>query len=133
MGDRPEDPCGKDWKPIGGDFGDPDLAAAIGQTRQMGKNIPLVTFGHMHHKLRHTQQRLRKQFDVSTEGTVYYNGAVAPRIVEKLGKKQRQFSIVSLQKGIVGEIAIIWLNQQFQVISEEIIYRPKPDSLAQSA
>ena len=133
LGDRPEDPCGKDWKPIGGDFGDPDLAAAIGQTRQMGKNIPLVTFGHMHHKLRHTQQRLRKQFDVSTEGTVYYNGAVAPRIVEKLGKKQRQFSIVSLQRGIVEEISIIWLNQQFQVISEEIIYRPKPDSLAQSA
>jgi len=133
LGDRPEDPCGKDWKPIGGDFGDPDLKEAIGQTQQMGKTIPLVTFGHMHHQLNHTKERLRKRLDVSREGTVYYNAAVVPRIVQKLSKKERTFSIVSLQTGIVTEIAIIWVNQQYQTVSEEIIYRPQPNSLVQSA
>lgn len=133
LGSRPEDPCGKDWKPIGGDFGDPDLKEAIAQTRQMGKTIPLVTFGHMHHTLNHTKERSRKYLDVSPEGTVYYNGAIVPRIVQKLAKKERTFSIVSLQGAIVREIAMIWVNHQYQIVSEEIVYRVPPDSLAQSA
>ncbi len=33
----PDDPCGKDWQPLGGDYGDPDLQEAIAQTRKMGK------------------------------------------------------------------------------------------------
>ena len=32
LGDKPEDPCGKDWHPIGGDYGDPDFAEAISQS-----------------------------------------------------------------------------------------------------
>ena len=133
LGDRPEDPCGKDWKPIGGDFGDPDLALAIDQTRQMGKKIPLVTFGHMHHQLKHTKEQLRKRLDVSPEGTVYYNGAIVPRIIQKLSKKERTFSIVSLEGGVVSEIAIIWVDRQYRTVSEEILYRSIPNSLAQSA
>ncbi len=56
LGDRPEDPCGKDWHPIGGDYGDPDLAVAISLSLTLGKNVPLVTFGHMHHTMRHTKK-----------------------------------------------------------------------------
>ncbi|MEM6436649.1 MAG: TIGR04168 family protein, partial [Cyanobacteria bacterium P01_D01_bin.115] len=59
LGDTPESPCGRDWPPIGGDFGDPDLAAAIAYAQQQGKTVPLVTFGHMHHALRHRQDRQR--------------------------------------------------------------------------
>ena len=40
LGDQPEDPCGRDWKPIGGDFGDPDLAAAISTAKATGKTVP---------------------------------------------------------------------------------------------
>lgn len=132
LGDRAEDPCGKDWQPLGGDFGDPDLTDAIAQTRADGKKIPLVTFGHMHHKLRHTQQYLRKAIYTSAEGTVYLNAASVPRIVENGSDRLRNFSIVSLQAGVVSQISIVWVNQDFKVASEQILYQ-QPNSVVQSA
>lgn len=132
LGDRAEDPCGKDWQPLGGDFGDPDLTDAIAQTRAAGKKIPLVTFGHMHHNLRHTQQYLRKAIYTSSEGTVYLNAASVPRIVENEGDRLRNFSIVSLQGGVVSQISIVWVNQDFKVASEQILYQ-QPNSVVQSA
>jgi uncharacterized protein (TIGR04168 family) len=90
LGDRAEDPCGKDWQPLGGDFGDPDLVEAIAQTRANGKTIPLVTFGHMHHNLRHTKQQLRTAVS-ATEGTVYLNAASVPRIVQNGSDRLPQF------------------------------------------
>ena len=132
LGDRAEDPCGKDWQPLGGDFGDPDLTDAIAQTRASGKKIPLVTFGHMHHKLRHTQQYLRKAIYTSAEGTVYLNAASVPRIVENEGDRLRNFSIVSLQAGVVSQISLVWVNQDFKVASEQILYQ-QPNSVVQSA
>ena len=131
LGDRAEDPCGKDWQPLGGDFGDPDLTDAITQTRAAGKKIPLVTFGHMHHKLRHTQQYLRKAIYTSSEGTVYLNAASVPRIVENGSDRLRNFSIVSLQAGVVSQISLVWVNQDFKVASEQIYQQP--NSVVQSA
>ena len=131
LGDRAEDPCGKDWQPLGGDFGDPDLTDAITQTRAAGKKIPLVTFGHMHHNLRHTQQYLRKAIYTSSEGTVYLNAASVPRIVENGSDRLRNFSIVSLQAGVVSQISIVWVNQDFKVASEQIYQQP--NSVVQSA
>ncbi|HEY9668297.1 MAG TPA: TIGR04168 family protein, partial [Coleofasciculaceae cyanobacterium] len=75
LGNQPEDPCGKDWQPLGGDFGDPDFAEAIAQTQALGKQVPFVTFGHMHHSLRHTKERLRTAVSTSSDGTVYLNSA----------------------------------------------------------
>ena len=132
LGDRAEDPCGKDWQPLGGDFGDPDFKEAIAQTRASGKKIPLVTFGHMHHNLRHTQQYLRKAIYTSSEGTVYLNAASVPRIVENGSDRLRNFSIVSLQAGVVSQISIVWVNQDFKVASEQILYQ-QPNSVVQSA
>lgn len=132
LGDRAEDPCGKDWQPLGGDFGDPDLTDAIAQTSAVGKKIPLVTFGHMHHNLRHTQQYLRKAIYTSSEGTVYLNAASVPRIVENGSDRLRNFSIVSLQAGVVSQISIVWVNQDFKVASEQILYQ-QPNSVVQSA
>ncbi|NJN49526.1 MAG: TIGR04168 family protein, partial [Alkalinema sp. RL_2_19] len=44
LGDQPNDPVGKDWSDDpGGDYGDPDLTAAIAQAPRLGKQIPLVT------------------------------------------------------------------------------------------
>ena len=123
LGERPEAPCGKDWQPLGGDFGDPDFAAAIAQTRQLGKNIPLVTFGHMHHHLRHTKKRLRESISVSPEGTLYLNAASVPRIVQKESDRIRNFSLVSLQAGLVTQASLVWINQNFQVVSEQVLYK----------
>lgn len=122
MGAAPEDPCGKDWQPIGGDHGDPDFEAAISKTRQLGKTIPLVTFGHMHHSLRHTKQQLRRAIHLDQE-TVYLNAARVPRIIEVDGEKLRNFSIVTLSDGTVRDIALLWLNSAFEVASQEHLYQ----------
>lgn len=123
LGDLPEDPCGKDWNPIGGDFGDPDFEAAIAQTQALGKQVALVTFGHMHHTLRHTKQRLRRGVHVSSEGTVYLNAASVPRIVQTENDRRRNFSIVSLSNGVVSEITLVWVSQDFSIASEEVLFQ----------
>lgn len=123
LGDRAEDPCGRDWHPIGGDFGDPDLAEAISLTLNTGKTIPLVTFGHMHHSLRHTKKMPRKRIFKNPEGTIYLNAASVPRIVDQEGEKQRNFSIVLLEDGIVSQVSLIWVGKDFTVASEEILYQ----------
>lgn len=140
LGDRPEDPCGKDWQPLGEDFGDPDLADAIAQTRASGKTIPLVTFGHMHHNLRHTKQVLRTAIYASPEGTVYLNAASVPRIIqdgsesptETLRDRRRNFSIVSLQAGVVSQVSLVWVGKDFTVASEQILYE-QPSQVVQHA
>lgn len=122
LGARPEDPCGKDWQPLGGDYGDPDLAEAIAQSRTFGKTIPLVTFGHMHHNLRHTQQQMRTAISATSEGTVYLNAARVPRIVQERSERQRNFSIVSLENGVVSQISLVWVGQDSNLVSEQILY-----------
>lgn len=126
LGDRPEDPCGKDWHPIGGDFGDPDLAAAISQTLNMNKTVSLVAFGHMHRNLRHTKKVLRKASFRSPEGTIYLNAANVPRILEKDGLKIRNFSVVTLEAGIVQKASLVWVDNDHQIVTEEIFYDFSP-------
>ncbi|MEA5554804.1 TIGR04168 family protein [Anabaena cylindrica UHCC 0172] len=126
LGDRPEDPCGKDWHPIGGDFGDPDLAEAISQSLNMKKTVSLVTFGHMHRTLRHTKKVQRKAVFRSPEGTIYLNAATVPRIIEEDGVKLRNFSLVSLEGGVVTKASLVWVGEDFQVVSEEIFYNSSP-------
>jgi uncharacterized protein (TIGR04168 family) len=132
LGDRAEDPCGKDWQPLGGDFGDPDLTDAIAQVRAAGKRIPLVTFGHMHHNLRHTKQQLRTAIYTSPEGTIYLNAASVPRIIQNGSDRRRNFSIVSLKAGVVSQISLIWVGKDFSVASEQILYQ-QPSQVVQSA
>ncbi|MBW4614067.1 MAG: TIGR04168 family protein [Desmonostoc vinosum HA7617-LM4] len=123
LGDRPEDPCGKDWHPIGGDFGDPDFAEAISQALTAGKTIPLVTFGHMHQTLRHTKKVSRKPIFRSPEGIIYLNAASVPRIVENGNEKLRNFSLVSLEAGVVSQASLVWVGNDCQVACEEILYK----------
>jgi uncharacterized protein (TIGR04168 family) len=113
LGDQPEDICGKDWEPLGGDFGDPDLAAAIEQLQGLGKSIPLVAFGHMHHQLRHTRERLRTPVR-RIGGTLYLNAARCPRVVN-FPPVLHNFSIVTLQAGRVTEACLIWVDRQGEI------------------
>jgi uncharacterized protein (TIGR04168 family) len=122
LGEKPEDPCGKDWHPIGGDYGDPDFAEAISRSITIGKNISLVTFGHMHHTLRHTKKEIRRRLFKSPEGTIYLNAATVPRIVEKEGEKIRNFSVVQMADGSVVQAASVWVGKDATVVSEEILY-----------
>lgn len=132
LGDQPEAPCGRDWKPLGGDFGDPDLAAAIEQTRSIGKTVPLVAFGHMHHQLRHTKERLRTAVATDASGTVYLNAARVPRRVETDAGHKRNFSLVQLEAGVVTQISLVWVDSEFCLCSEQVLYR-SPHPVAQLA
>ncbi len=121
LGAQPEDPCGKDWGDAGGDYGDPDFAEAISLTQQSGKRVPLVTFGHMHHKLKNKDQ-LRKRVVRDSAGTLYFNAANVPRIEQTAAGSQRSFSLVTLNQGRVESIVLIWLDEAFHTLSEEVIY-----------
>lgn len=58
----------------------PDLAQAISDLKEGYKlSIPLVVFGHMHKELAY-RRGLRKMVVDGTDGTLYLNGAVVPRV-----------------------------------------------------
>lgn len=119
LGDEPTDICGRDWEALGGDYGDPDLAAALAIVRATGKKIPLVAFGHMHHQLRHTKERLRTAYK-QVQDTLYLNAARCPRIVESAaGETLRNFSIVTLLGDRATTASLIWVNSQGQICAEE--------------
>ena len=128
LGDKAEDPCGRDWQPLGGDHGDPDLAEAIAQTQALGKQVSFVTFGHMHHSLRHTKEQRRRAIVASPEGTVYLNSASVPRIIQTETNRLRNFSLVSLEADGVSQISLVWVGQDYSVVSEQVFYQ-RPEAL----
>ncbi|MGB3532172.1 MAG: TIGR04168 family protein [Microcoleaceae cyanobacterium] len=128
LGETPESPCGRDWNPIGGDYGDPDFAAAIAQTQALQKTIPLVTFGHMHHNLRHRKDRDRQCIHINEAGTVYLNAAKVRRIQQINQQKCRNFSIVSLENGIISEATLVWVGPDFDIVESELLYKANSES-----
>ena len=133
LGDRPEDPCGKDWGRgnLGGDYGDPDLTEAIAQAQMMGKTVPLVAFGHMHHGLRHRTDCERVKVATQGDGTVYLNAASVPRIREQGGDRLCNFSLVHLDQGQVTLIRSVWANQALGAVHTDVLYRSTDMSWAQ--
>ncbi|MEL6501645.1 MAG: TIGR04168 family protein, partial [Cyanobacteria bacterium J06623_1] len=122
LGNSTESICGRDWKEEGGDYGDPDLTEAIAQVKKSGKFIPLVTFGHMHHELKIPRGKRRKIIEVRDE-TVYLNAACVPRVIESTAGEKRSFSLATLQDGVIQTISLVWLDDNFAVESEEILYQ----------
>ncbi|MCM1984961.1 TIGR04168 family protein [Lyngbya confervoides] len=123
LGDQPEDPCGKDWNPIGGDYGDQDLAEAIAAGRDLGKQVSLVAFGHMHHRLRHTQARIRRRLHQDDHGTLYLNAACVPRRITHSGKNYHQFSTVTLCGSEIRAIDALWVSATGEIHSQEPLFR----------
>ena len=124
LGDRPEDPCGKDWGNgrLGGDYGDQDFTDAIAHTQIMGKNVPLVAFGHMHHGLRHRTDCERVKAIMNEDRTLYLNAASVPRIKDDRGDRLYNFSLVSLEQGHVTQAKIVWVNEYLEMHQEDILY-----------
>ncbi|MBD2099339.1 TIGR04168 family protein [Leptolyngbya sp. FACHB-261] len=122
LGDAPEAPCGRDWQPIGGDHGDPDLEQAIVKARSAGRAVPLVVFGHMHHQLRHTKTQKRQRVHRDAAGTVYLNAADVPRIVRSPEHTLRNFSLIQLSDGVVQDINLLWLDEALNIQSQETLY-----------
>jgi uncharacterized protein (TIGR04168 family) len=127
LGAEPHGICGKDWKPtkksfLGGDFGDPDLASAIAQVRNYGKRIPFVTFGHMHHHLRHTKERERIKLMQDDHGTLYINAACVPRIKEIDGDLCHGFTLVTMAGDRVQAVKLTWANPHIGIKHQENLY-----------
>ncbi len=116
LGDRPEDPCGKDWgDDPGGDYGDIDLAWAIAQAQADGKSIPLVSFGHMHHRLKSGAPRRTQHWAAQT---LYFNAACVPRVGTIDGESVRHFGLVTLVNGQVERAIQAWVNRSGQIVAE---------------
>ena len=124
LGNRPEDPCGKDWGKNGGggDYGDPDFADAIALTQETGRRVPLVTFGHMHHQLKNNSEQIRTRVASDTKGTIYFNAANVPRIEATPEGYRRSFSLVTLNQGTVESIDLVWIDSDFIQVSQEQLY-----------
>ena len=126
LGDQTHDICGRDWKRSGGDYGDPDFAAAIAQAQQSNRQVTLVAFGHMHHELRHDKTRLRERLFVDNYGTIYVNGAQVPRVIETNSGWHRSFTLVTLHYGIVQTVRLVWVNSADIITFEEYLYSSTP-------
>lgn len=88
LGSKPTDPWGCDFNPRLGDFGDPDLRAAIDYAKQQGKQVLAVVAGHMHHHLKgadHAHEKGRT-WCVRDNGVLYINAARVPRIFRRNGR-----------------------------------------------
>lgn len=83
LGSAADDIWGCDFRPEGGDFGDPDLRDAIDYARERGKRVHAVIAGHMHHQLKRSERTRRWQ--VQRGGVLYINAASVPRIVRRDG------------------------------------------------
>ena len=77
LGAEPADMWGCDFKPGGGDWGDPDLEAAIGHAVERGKRVLAVIAGHMHVR---TKQGPERNWITERQDVLYVNTARVPRI-----------------------------------------------------
>ena len=77
LGDNPDDIWGCDFKTDGGDWGDPDLAAAIAYAKAQGKQVLAVIAGHMH---LHTKCGRQRPWLFEKDHVKYINAARVPRI-----------------------------------------------------
>ena len=122
LGDSTEAICGRDWKIEGGDYGDPDLTKAIARIKKGGKSVPFVTFGHMHHELKNPRGKRRNILE-KVDDTVYFNSACVPRLVKTSEGTKRSFSIVKFAANKVREISLVWLEPDFSLSSDEVLYQ----------
>jgi uncharacterized protein (TIGR04168 family) len=88
----------------------------------MNKRVSLVAFGQMHRTLRYTKKLQRKAVFRNPEGTIYLNAATVPRIIQQDGMKLRNFSLVSLEDGLVTKASLVWVDQGYQIAAEEVFY-----------
>lgn len=86
---------GADFRREGGDFGDPDLRAAVEHARASGKRVLAVLAGHMHRQLRGGGPP-RVAFARDEQGTLFVNAARVPRVFREGARTLRHHVAVTL-------------------------------------
>ena len=121
LGSAAHDLCGRDWRRPARDWGDLDLAAAIVRIRRW-RPIPLVVFGHMHHRLRGGGQR--RSFLLDRYNTAYLNAAVVPRHGrDDHGCPLRHFAMAHLEGNQLLWAAHCWFDGEATLRWQECLYR----------
>ncbi len=103
LGPRADDPWGCDFGPHG-DWGDPDLRAAIDHAARSGKRVRAVCAGHMHLRLRDGRQR---RDTVRCGNTLYLNAAQVPRI-----ERDRHHHVVLTLQGGRATARTRWIESR---------------------
>jgi len=98
LGGGPLDIWGADFKADGGDWGDPDLTAAIDYAVAKQKQVLAVIAGHMHVK---TKSGVDRTWRASAAGIEYVNAARVPRIFSGDDDVHRHHLSVSIRPGLV--------------------------------
>lgn len=77
LGAQPYDMWGRDFQPEGGDWGDPDLKAALDHAVARGHRVLAVIAGHMHLR---TASGAQRSWLRELDGVTFLNAARVPRI-----------------------------------------------------
>ncbi|MGH8459189.1 MAG: hypothetical protein ACRESV_07555, partial [Nevskiales bacterium] len=103
-----DDIWGCDFRPEGGDFGDPDLRAAVEYAIALGKTVHAVIAGHMHHRLKGGGGE-RRYWQIRQDGILYINAARVPRIRRRVPGQPRHHVALTLDEhGVRAEA--VWVN-----------------------
>ena len=103
LGGAAEDMWGCDFRPGGGDWGDPDLAGAVGHAQASGRRVLAVIAGHMHLR---TKGGIERAWRKERDGVLYVNAARVPRIIHARDQVRRHHVAVELAPGADGRSAI---------------------------
>jgi uncharacterized protein (TIGR04168 family) len=105
LGAAKTDLWGCDFREQGGDWGDSDLAEALGHARSAGKRVLAVVAGHMHTHARRGQVR---DWQLRKAETLYVNPARVPRIFEDARGKYRYHVVLELdaERAHVREVLV---------------------------
>lgn len=114
LGDTPDSPFGCDFHPELGDFGDPDLRAAIDYARDNGHRVRAVLAGHMHHRSKHTGAW--RSTWANDGDTIYLNCARVPRI-----DNDRRHHIALRVEDDLVEAETLLVNGDGQVVARDPI------------
>lgn len=104
LGDTPGAPFGCDFAPENGDFGDPDLRAAIDHAHATGRRVLAVVAGHMHHRSKHSGQW--RQTWAHDGDTLYINAARVPRI-ENDGARRHHIALTLNGTSLTAETVFV--------------------------
>ncbi|ROO30255.1 metallophosphoesterase [Salinisphaera orenii] len=104
LGDEATAPFGCDFKPDLGDFGDPDLRAAIAHARASGRRVRTVLAGHMHHRSKHSGAWRRTHLREAE--TLMLNCARVPRI-EADGARRHHVALTVTPEALEAETVFV--------------------------
>lgn len=95
---------GRDFHKEGGDFGDPDLEAAMAYARERKTVLGMVA-GHMHHRCKGGGTR---PWLVERAGTFYLNAARVPRIFKQDGRSCHHHVEIRLNETGARIFEVLW-------------------------